>query len=127
MSPKLKNQAENRRDESFARRTATKGKPCGPKTTKAVKRPAASSMGDMKERPAAKKKKGARPVARPPADPMPGAPEAGVFAFPTGNRIFDQYASEQPYSPEGSSPTYADSRILSPRGSTAYAHGQRIH
>ena len=59
----------------------TKGKRCGPKITKGVKRPA----GSMEERPAAKKK-GKRRDPKPPttADLMPGAPRAGVVAGPKG-------------------------------------------
>ena len=35
------------------------------------------------------------------ADPMPGAPRAGVVAGPKGGQTFDKYASERPCSPNG--------------------------
>lgn len=85
--------------EREVRRAAKKGR-------KGVKRPAASSS--MEERPAAKrKKKGGKRraprVAPPPttADPIPGAPRAGVVAGPKGGQTFDAYASARPCSPNG--------------------------
>ena len=86
--------------EREVRRAAKKGR-------KGVKRPAASSS--MEERPAAKrKKKGggkrrAPRVAPPPttADPIPGAPRAGVVAGPKGGQTFDAYASARLCSPNG--------------------------